>query len=178
MSGGGSGVDGGGSKLPRPTLNDATMYVKEVKAAFRDQEDKYGRFIKVLMDFKAQRARQLDLWLNTFLPKGYEIPLERRSMLREPTKEDAVVYLKQVKEEFLDEKDKYIMLLRALKNFSDQRINVLDVIAQVKELLRGHTNLINGFNTFLPEEYELASTRLWMRLERQRLIPSIDRIRS
>ena len=36
------------------------------------------------------------------------------------------------------------------------RINIVGVIARVKELFKGHRNLILGFNTFLPKGYEIT----------------------
>ena len=36
------------------------------------------------------------------------------------------------------------------------RINTVGVIARVKELFKGHHNLILGFNTFLPKDYEIT----------------------
>ena len=36
------------------------------------------------------------------------------------------------------------------------RIDTTGVIARVKELFKGHNNLILGFNTFLPKGYEIT----------------------
>lgn len=36
------------------------------------------------------------------------------------------------------------------------RIDTTGVIARVKELFKGHNNLIFGFNTFLPKGYEIT----------------------
>ena len=36
------------------------------------------------------------------------------------------------------------------------RIDTAGVIARVKELFKGHRNLILGFNTFLPKGYEIT----------------------
>lgn len=36
------------------------------------------------------------------------------------------------------------------------RIDTTGVIARVKELFKGHRNLILGFNTFLPKGYEIT----------------------
>lgn len=36
------------------------------------------------------------------------------------------------------------------------RIDTAGVIARVKELFKGHNNLIFGFNTFLPKGYEIT----------------------
>ena len=57
-------------------------------------------------------------------------------------------------------------MLNVLLHFSCQRIHgcvfvysrtdTAGVIARVKELFKGHTNLILGFNTFLPKGYEIT----------------------
>ena len=39
--------------------------------------------------------------------------------------------------------------------FTVCRIETAGVIARVKELFKGHRNLILGFNTFLPKGYEI-----------------------
>lgn len=38
------------------------------------------------------------------------------------------------------------------------RIDTAGVIARVKDLFKGHSNLILGFNTFLPKGYEITLT--------------------
>ena len=41
-------------------------------------------------------------------------------------------------------------------SFVDCRIDTAGVIARVKELFKGHRDLILGFNTFLPKGYEIT----------------------
>ncbi|KAK4409899.1 Paired amphipathic helix protein Sin3-like 2 [Sesamum angolense] len=48
--------------------------------------------------------------------------------------------------------------LDVMKDFKAQRIDTAGVIARVKELFKGHPNLILGFNTFLPKGYEITLT--------------------
>ncbi|XP_017636091.1 paired amphipathic helix protein Sin3-like 2 [Gossypium arboreum] len=72
------------------------------------------------------------------------------------TTNDALSYLKQVKEMFQDQKEKYDMFLEVMKDFKAQRTDTVGVIARVKELFRGHNILIYGFNTFLPKGYEIT----------------------
>lgn len=43
-----------------------------------------------------------------------------------------------------------------LPNFVHCRTDTAGVIARVKELFKGHNNLIFGFNTFLPKGYEIT----------------------
>jgi len=50
---------------------------------------------------------------------------------------------------------KHNELLKVLKDIKDQRIYTRGAAARVKELLKGHTNLILGFNTFLPKEHQI-----------------------
>ncbi|KAI8013889.1 Paired amphipathic helix protein Sin3-like 2 [Camellia lanceoleosa] len=72
------------------------------------------------------------------------------------TTNDALTYLKEVEEMFQDQKNKYDMFLDVMKDFKAQRIDTIGVITRVKELFKGHNNLIFGFNTFLPKGYEIT----------------------
>lgn len=72
------------------------------------------------------------------------------------TTDDALAYLKAVKEIFKDRREKYDEFLEVMKDFKAQRIDTAGVIARVKELFKGHRNLILGFNTFLPKGYEIT----------------------
>ncbi|OMO52741.1 Paired amphipathic helix [Corchorus olitorius] len=77
-------------------------------------------------------------------------------MAQKLTTNDALAYLKAVKEMFQDQKEKYDMFLEVMKDFKAQRTDTVGVIARVKELFKGHNNLIYGFNTFLPKGYEIT----------------------
>ncbi|TYI63576.1 hypothetical protein E1A91_D09G028200v1 [Gossypium mustelinum] len=72
------------------------------------------------------------------------------------TKKYAETYLKEVREMFEDKKYKYDMFLEVMKDFSTQRADIVCVMGRVKELLKGHSNLIQGFNLFLPKGYEIS----------------------
>lgn len=72
------------------------------------------------------------------------------------TTNDALAYLKAVKDIFQDKKEKYDEFLEVMKDFKAQRIDTAGVIARVKELFKGHRELILGFNTFLPKGYEIT----------------------
>ena len=84
------------------------------------------------------------------------------------TTNDALAYLREVKERFKDNKQVYDNFLEIMKQFKaqqcvlsvtglsslltvSQRIDTNGVIVQVKQLFRGHRELILGFNTFLPK---------------------------
>ncbi|XP_068642200.1 paired amphipathic helix protein Sin3-like 4 isoform X1 [Aristolochia californica] len=72
------------------------------------------------------------------------------------TTNDALQYLKQVKDMFQDKREKYDEFLEVMKDFKAQRIDTAGVISRVKELFQGHRELILGFNTFLPKGYAIT----------------------
>ncbi|KAI3968673.1 hypothetical protein MKX01_028823 [Papaver californicum] len=72
------------------------------------------------------------------------------------TTNDALAYLKDVKDMFQDMRDKYDEFLEVMKDFKAQRIDTTCFIARVKDLFKGHKNLILGFDTFLPKGYEIT----------------------
>ncbi|KAK4772300.1 hypothetical protein SAY86_014075 [Trapa natans] len=72
------------------------------------------------------------------------------------TTNDALAYLKAVKDIFEGKREKYDVFLEVMKDFKAQRIDTVGVIARVKELFKGHRDLILGFNTFLPKGYEIT----------------------
>ncbi|KAI4314256.1 hypothetical protein L6164_027183 [Bauhinia variegata] len=72
------------------------------------------------------------------------------------TTNDALAYLKAVKDIFHDKREKYDDFLEVMKDFKAQRIDTAGVIARVKDLFKGHRDLILGFNTFLPKGYEIT----------------------
>ncbi|KAL0014192.1 hypothetical protein SO802_001261 [Lithocarpus litseifolius] len=76
--------------------------------------------------------------------------------LREQRKNYALTYLKEVKETLRDQREKYDEFLKVMKDFMDQRTDVYDIIAIVRELFKGHNNLISGFNFFLPKGSKMA----------------------
>ncbi|KEH43988.1 paired amphipathic helix protein [Medicago truncatula] len=69
----------------------------------------------------------------------------------------ALAYLKAVRVEFQDEMEKYDEFLNVMKEFKARRIDTGGLVERVKVLLKGHTNLILGFNTFLPKGYEIST---------------------
>lgn len=68
---------------------------------------------------------------------------------------DALSYLDQVKIQFYNQADVYNNFLDIMKDFKLQSIDTPGVIDRVSNLFRGHPNLIQGFNTFLPPGYRI-----------------------
>ncbi|KAK7362138.1 hypothetical protein VNO77_04241 [Canavalia gladiata] len=67
----------------------------------------------------------------------------------------ALAYLKAVKNAFKDKREKYNYFLEFMKDYEDRRIDTERVVAKVMELFKEHTDLMLGFNTFLPAEYRI-----------------------
>ncbi|CAH6718933.1 transcriptional regulatory protein Sin3p [[Candida] jaroonii] len=68
---------------------------------------------------------------------------------------DALSYLDQVKIQFYNQADVYNNFLDIMKDFKSQTIDTPGVIDRVSNLFKGHPNLIQGFNTFLPPGYRI-----------------------
>eukprot|EP00887_Chlorella_sp_A99_P007276 scaffold2.g7276.t1 len=63
----------------------------------------------------------------------------------------ALSYLREVKTRFANNRKVYDSFLEIMKQFKSQMIDTQGVIDKVKELFKGHPELILGFNTFLPK---------------------------
>ncbi|OIT37975.1 PREDICTED: paired amphipathic helix protein Sin3-like 2 [Nicotiana attenuata] len=72
---------------------------------------------------------------------------------------DALSYIKEVKDTFQDEREKYDMFIAVTNDYKNQRIDTCGVIARVKDLFKGHPDLILRFNNFLPNGYEINLTQ-------------------
>ncbi|XP_037403717.1 paired amphipathic helix protein Sin3-like 3 [Triticum dicoccoides] len=71
------------------------------------------------------------------------------------TTNDALVYLKAVKDKFQDNRAKYEEFLEVMRDFKSERIDTNGVIIRVKTLFNGYPELILGFNTFLPKGFAI-----------------------
>lgn len=68
---------------------------------------------------------------------------------------DALSYLDQVRLQFEKKPKVYNQFLDIMKDFKSSTIDTPGVINRVSELFEGHTDLIVGFNTFLPPGYKI-----------------------
>ncbi|GLJ50457.1 hypothetical protein SUGI_1075150 [Cryptomeria japonica] len=82
-------------------------------------------------------------------------PPQNLGGIQKLTKDDALAYFKAVKETFKDRKEKHDEFIEVLKDFKAERIDMTGLIARVKELFKGHPNLILGFNTIVPKRLEI-----------------------
>ena len=65
-------------------------------------------------------------------------------------------YLKELKERLRDKRHTYDEFLDIMKEFKANRLDTEGVIKRVKQIFRGHTDLILGFNQFLPKGHEIT----------------------
>ena len=89
------------------------------------------------------------------IPQGLINRSSSSSMYKPLNVKDALLYLDQVKMQFYSQADVYNNFLDIMKDFKSQSIDTPGVIKRVSTLFRGHPNLIQGFNTFLPPGYRI-----------------------
>ncbi|KRZ99517.1 uncharacterized protein AC631_04736, partial [Debaryomyces fabryi] len=89
------------------------------------------------------------------MPQGVPNRSTTSSVYRPLNVKDALSYLDQVKIQFYNQADVYNNFLDIMKDFKSQSIDTPGVIDRVSTLFRGHPNLIQGFNTFLPPGYRI-----------------------
>ncbi|GAU33083.1 hypothetical protein TSUD_227420 [Trifolium subterraneum] len=160
------------------SIYDALALISAVKSVFKDDNgEKYETFLEVLKDFKAGKIDRRDvkyrvyelfkghqdliLRFNKFMPTQYEIKLpmdhdDDKPQGRQLETNDAFAFLKKVKDAFQGKnREKYDEFLEILKDFKAQRIHTSIVVERVKEMFKGHADLISGFNVFLPNTFQL-----------------------
>ncbi|KAI4366653.1 hypothetical protein MLD38_022501 [Melastoma candidum] len=160
---------GGGSTSQKLTTNDALSYLKEVKDMFRDQREKYDKFLEVMKNFKAQRMdtsgvitkvkelfkghNNLILGFNTFLPKGYEITLDEDEAPAKKTVEfeEAISFVNKIKKRFRSDEHVYKTFLDILNKYRKEHKDINEVSNEVGGLFADHPDLLEEFSRFLPD---------------------------
>jgi histone deacetylase complex regulatory component SIN3 len=74
---------------------------------------------------------------------------------QEPTLNDALIYLDQVKTRFSEQPDIYNRFMDIMQEFKREAIGTPSVIEKVQSLFNGYPTLIEGFNAFLPDGYRI-----------------------
>ncbi|CAI9105938.1 OLC1v1004975C1 [Oldenlandia corymbosa var. corymbosa] len=69
---------------------------------------------------------------------------------------DAINYMREVRDTYLDQREKYDEFIVLMRAYKDKRVDDLGVIAGLKKLFVGNRNLLLGFNKFLPQGYEIT----------------------
>ncbi|KAG5581612.1 hypothetical protein H5410_052239, partial [Solanum commersonii] len=129
--------------------------------------EKYEMFIDIMKDLK---ARSLILGFNAFMPNGYEKIIQdedqappKKTTYKEQTLKrydsrtnvvDPLSYVREVRDTFPNQMEKYEMFIDIIKDFKARRIVIVGVVTKVKELFKGHPSLILGFYAFMPNGYE------------------------
>jgi histone deacetylase complex regulatory component SIN3 len=149
---------------------DALAFVNQVKY---NNKEKYNEFLQVVHDFKDKKSDTLSfpeigiklfkehprllLGFSNFLPDGCQIrlPLDcDHQQGHQLAIEDE--FLDQVKLVFQNNMEIYFEFLQVIADHKAQGIDIRGVAAIVKELFKGHRNLILGFNVFLPKKYQIT----------------------
>jgi hypothetical protein len=135
----------------RLTTNDALTYLREVKNRFQDNKDVYDTFLEIMKEFKAQRCGARRPGTACALRPGSRgqqrgqgrpaAGCRRREWRvqvgggpRGPPTVPACPWPTPI-----------VLGCRA------RRIDTAGVIQRVKDLFKGHKELVLGFNTFLPK---------------------------
>ncbi|XP_058775162.1 paired amphipathic helix protein Sin3-like 3 [Vicia villosa] len=157
-----------GAGTKKPVINeDANMYLKEIKDAFKDEKYKYREFLRVMKDFQIrridikgvmarveklfQRHKELLLKFNKFLPDGFEIKYPpKKAKIPVMSIEDAKNYLGKVKIRFQCQLYVYDLFLDIMSMYKNKEKNLEEIYKMVTSLFKDHPDLIDGFMIFLP----------------------------
>eukprot|EP00249_Psilotum_nudum_P001045 c13326_g1_i1 orf=230-2287(+) len=167
------------AKSPGPvrhlTTDDALAYLQEVKDIFKDNMEKYGEFLEVMKDFKAQRIdtagvtarvkdlfknhRNLILGFNAFVPEGHKItllPEDEHSKQQPVLFEQAIHYVDKIKTRFRYDEQVYKAFLEILNLHKKGISSVNKVVEEVSDLFCDHKDLLEEFTYFLPVSFGSA----------------------
>ncbi|XP_045828733.1 uncharacterized protein LOC123920516 [Trifolium pratense] len=146
-------------------LDDAFAFLKRVEVSFQRNRIKYEVFREILKDYKAGKIdiggmkvrvkglfkdhKKLISEFNTFLPKEHQITAKFEF-------EDGSAFYKAVKDAFQDKSENFDVFLNLMMDWKYERVDIRSFVAQMKELLKEHTDLTLGFNIFLPTKYQIT----------------------
>ncbi|KAH1053694.1 hypothetical protein AAZX31_08G283300 [Glycine max] len=156
-------VNGRGAKKQRPMTDSALAYLTTVKDAFKDDREKYDKFLELVKNFTAERFnlvrgieevkellkgyRDLILGFNVFLPKGYEIKLPLEDEQPPEKKLDVFVKAKKllhkIKARFHGQDNVYKTFLAILKMHKDGTKSPTAAYGEITALLQHHADLLN-----------------------------------
>ncbi|OMJ72232.1 hypothetical protein SteCoe_29371 [Stentor coeruleus] len=147
----------------------AKKYLTLVRNKFRDQTSKYEEFLTIMKGFKEQKLdtesvckrvqelfkghRVLLVEFNKLIPTNYRINVETR-----PHYNEAIDYMRRVKEETKDRPDVYSEFIKVLKKYQDKTMTIEEVNNSVRTIMVDYPILIESFKAFLPNYYETSGT--------------------
>lgn len=153
-------------------VEDALAYLQQVKTTFLEDLFVYETFLDIMKDFKYQVLdtpgviakvselfkghNNLILGFNAFLPPGFqiEIPPEETPIVQTSNNVDfdaAISYVTKIKNRFSDHPDTYKTFLNVLHSYQKEQTTIRRVYEQVAVLFRDHSDLLEEFVLFLPE---------------------------
>ncbi|EED93752.1 predicted protein, partial [Thalassiosira pseudonana CCMP1335] len=149
-------------------VEDALMYLDQVKMEFGDRPHIYNEFLDIMKTFKSQQIdtpgviqrvsalfhgnKRLVLGFNTFLPEGYKIELQQAQAQREqPVEFDhAINYVTTIKKRFAAHPEIYRKFLEILHTYQKEQRGIKEVLDEVSVLFADHADLLKEFTYFLP----------------------------
>ena len=145
-----------GTATNKLTTNDALSYLREVKTRFADDKQIYDTFLEIMKDFKAQRCAPCacDTLLTRVTIDALVLALRRVGRRKLPL----IAFNRVVMISFGRPRRVRGMGAPSLAaryslfgTVGICRVDTAGVIIKVKDLFKGHRELILGFNTFLPK---------------------------
>lgn len=97
--------------------------------------------------------KNLLLEFNKLIPSNFRIQVESR-----PHYQEAIDYMRRVKEETKNSPNVYTEFISLLKKYQDKSLTIEQVNLTVKQLMSDFPNLIENFKTFLPNTHEGSSS--------------------
>mmetsp|Transcript_7761 Transcript_7761/g.14774 ORF Transcript_7761/g.14774 Transcript_7761/m.14774 type:complete len:1058 (+) Transcript_7761:4810-7983(+) len=150
-----------GENLMRKRVESARRYLNLLRQRFSENDRKYEEFLEIMKCFKNQQVdmenvckrvqdlfkgqRQLLIEFNKLIPPDYRINVQPSVQY-----EDAIEYLKRVKDETRNEPEIYKEFIRILKLYQNQQITQQSVYEQVQSLMKNYHELFENFVNFLP----------------------------
>ncbi len=131
--------------MHRLTTNDALSYLREVKNRFADKKEVYDTFLEIMKEFKAQRCAPWRLGRHMCSMRAACIrSCKQFQRMQSEQRINSTAYACGLHFHTLRQR---LTMCTAVYI----RIDTSGVIIRVKDLFRGHKELVLGFNTFLPK---------------------------
>ncbi|GAU51959.1 hypothetical protein TSUD_417450 [Trifolium subterraneum] len=156
------------NEMSQISLDQANMYLTEIKDAFKDDMGKFNEFLMSMRDFTTKRIdmvglksrvkelfkghNQLLVKFNAFLPNEAEVEDEDEvSSRRQPVvnSEYAMKYVLNVKIKFRHNPQIYKSFVDIMKMYKNKDKSTEEVRQMVISLFEGHQDLVDGFMVFL-----------------------------
>jgi histone deacetylase complex regulatory component SIN3 len=156
-------------------VEDALMYLDQVKMEFGDRPHIYDEFLDIMKTFKIQAIdapgvmrnvaslfrgnERLLLGFETFLPVPEEYRIEWMELNATPSSDeaplpdfdDATNYVMTIKRRFASNPETYRKFLETLQTYLKGQRGIKEVLDEVSILFADHADLLKEFTYFLPD---------------------------